>query len=142
MKGKLLAVTALFAICATMLPGCGGGYGGGNGGNSTGPNGQAGAPATLVIYAGDGQTGTRGNIVDAPLCTNVLDAAGHRLYGIRVTYTVATGGGSISPPTEPVTDNSGIATSGLWTLGQLAGDQTVTASSAGVASVTFTAHAN
>jgi hypothetical protein len=138
MKEKLLAVTALFAICATMLSGCGGGYGG----NSTGPNGQAGAPATLVIYSGDNQTGTRGNTVNDPLCTNVLDAAGHRLYGIRVTYTVATGGGSISPPTEPVTDNSGIATSGFWQLGQLAGIQTVTASSPGVASITFTANAN
>jgi hypothetical protein len=96
-------------------------------------------PTGIVIYAGNGQTGGKGTGLGAPLCTNVVDAAGHLLHGITVTYTVATGGGTITAPTSPTTDNSGIATSGTWILGPGTGTQTVTASSAGVPSVTFTA---
>jgi len=127
-------VSALFFVTLIALPGCGGS----SGGNATGP----GAPASIVIYAGDDQAAAKGASLNYPLCTSVLDAAGNRLYGIKVTYTVATGGGQIALPTQPVTDIDGVAISGLWTLGQLAGAQTVTASSPGAGSVTFTAYAN
>jgi hypothetical protein len=100
-----------------------------------------GAPASITIYAGNGQSGPRGSQLSDPLCTNVLDAAGNLIVGAVVSYVVATGGGVLASPTTPETDASGIAISGLWTLGPDAGPQTVTASSPGTGSVTFTATA-
>jgi hypothetical protein len=94
----------------------------------------------ITIYTGDGQGGPKGTALPEPLCTNVFDAAGHLMYGVMVTYTVATGGGTMQEPVTVPTSGSGIATSGTWTLGPAAGTQTVTASTAGVvASVTFSA---
>jgi adhesin/invasin len=98
-----------------------------------------GAPATITVYAGNGQSGPAGSQLSDPLCTNVLDAAGNRIVGAIVSYVVATGGGVLANPTTPQTDPSGIAISGLWTLGSGSGAQTVTASSEGAGSVTFTA---
>ena len=94
----------------------------------------------VVIYSGDGQIGARGSQLPAPLCTNVLDAAGNLIVGATVTYTVTTGAGALASPTSPQTDPAGIATSGLWTLGSSAGQQTVTAT-VGSASVVFKATA-
>jgi hypothetical protein len=99
-----------------------------------------GDPASIVIFSGNGQTGTRGASLPDPLCTNVLDAAGNWIIGAMVTYTVATGGGQLSTPTV-ATNSGGIAISGTWILGPTAGAQTVTASAAGAGSVTFTATA-
>ena len=100
-----------------------------------------GAPATITIYAGNNQSGPTGSQLSDPLCTNVKDAAGNLIIGATVSYTVMTGGGQLAPPTAPATDATGIAISGLWTLGPAAGTQTVVASSAGAGSVTFTATA-
>jgi Bacterial Ig-like domain (group 2) len=98
-----------------------------------------GAPASIRIYAGNNQSGPPGSQLNDPLCTNVMDAAGNLIIGAVVSYVVATGGGHLASPTTPATDASGIAISGLWTLGSTAGPQTVTASSTGAGSVTFTA---
>ena len=131
-------VSASFLISLLALAGCGG---------STAPtccgsvDQHEAPPASIVIYSGSGQNGPAGSQLPDPLCTNVLEAAGRRLHGIVVTYTVATGGGAVGFPTTPSTDSNGIATSGLWTLGSGTGAQTVTASAAGVGSVTFTATA-
>ena len=100
-----------------------------------------GAPASITIYAGNNQSGAAGSQLVDPLCTNVLDAAGNLIIGAVVSYMVATGGGALASPTTPATNASGIAISGLWTLGSTKGPQTVTASSAGAGSVTFTATA-
>jgi hypothetical protein len=100
-----------------------------------------GDPASIVVYAGNGQVGTRGAPLPDPLCTNVKDAAGNLITGITVTYVVSTGNGQLASPTSPPTDGQGIAISGGWTLGPNAGSQTVTASAAGAGSVTFTATA-
>lgn len=133
-------VRASFLLSLLALAGCGGSAAS----TSTDPppvDQHEAPPASIVIYSGNGQTGTAGSQLGDPLCTNVLDAAGHRLHGIVVTYTVASGGGAIGFPTTPSTDPTGIATSGLWTLGTGTGAQTVTASAAGAGSVTFTATA-
>jgi hypothetical protein len=128
------SVSALLLTSLIALGGCGGGY-------SSGP------PATQVatritIYTGDGQAGPKGSVLPELLCTNVLDASGHLMYGVMVTYTVATGSGALQLPTTVATDSRGIATSGTWTLGPAAGIQTVTASTAGVTqTVTFSATA-
>ena len=123
-----------------ILAACGGG-----GSDSTGPSGPAGKvgpPAKIVVYSGDEQTGNRGTTLPFPLCTNVYDANNHLLLGVDVTYTVATGGGSIEGPATVATDGRGIATSGLWTLGPNGGAQTVTATAASGVTVTFRAVAN
>jgi hypothetical protein len=88
-----------------------------------------GAPASVTIFSGNGQSGPAGSLLPDPLSTNVKDAAG-------------TGGGQLGIiAIAPQTDADGIATSGFWTLGPAAGTQTVVASSAGASSVTFTATA-
>ena len=102
---------------------------------------QPGAPAVVIVYAGNGQSGAAGSRLGDPLCTNVKDAAGNLIIGAGVTYTVMTGGGSLAEPTATTTGSDYIARSGLWTLGPNAGAQTVRAEASGGASVTFTATA-
>jgi len=100
-----------------------------------------GTPLAIDIYAGNNQSGApRSQLPDA-LCTTVRDRAGNLIVGATVSYTVTTGGGQVGGPTAPQTGTDGIAISGLWTLGSSPGAQTVTASSAGAGSVTFTATA-
>jgi len=100
-----------------------------------------GAPAVIIVYAGNGQSGAAASRLGDPLCTNVKDAAGNLIVGAGVTYTVVTGGGSLAEPTSTTTGPDFIARSGLWTLGPNPGVQTVRAESAGAGSVTFTATA-
>lgn len=100
-----------------------------------------GAPALIRIYSGDQQSANAGENARDPLCTIIMDAAGNLISGLVVTYTVATGGGTIAAPTAPATDSQGIAISGLWQLGTTPGKQTVTASYGNLTSVTFTATA-
>lgn len=98
-----------------------------------------GQPASIAIVAGNAQTGSHGTTLPDPLCTAVLDAAGNFITGVTVTYTVASGGGTLASPTAPATDAAGIAISGHWTLGPGTGQQSVTAT-ASVGSTTFTAN--
>ena len=126
------SVSALLLTSVIALGACGG--------YSSAPASQV--ATRITIYTGDGQAGPKGSVLADPLCTNVFDASGRLMYGVTVTYTVATGAGKLQDPASVQTDGSGIAISGLWTLGPAAGTQTVTASTAGVvASVTFTATA-
>ena len=68
----------------------------------------------------------------------LLDAFGNPVAGVAITVQI-TGGGRVSNPT-PVTGNDGIASAGTWTLGTVAGQQTVTLSGGGTApAVVFTA---
>jgi adhesin/invasin len=100
-----------------------------------------GPPASVTIYSGDGQTGNHGSQLPDPLCVLVKDAHGYVIPGVVASYSVATGGGTMGAPTAPLTDSYGIATSGLWTLGSLVGQQTVVATVSGAGSVTFHATA-
>ncbi len=126
------SVSTMFLTSLIALGACGG--------DSSAPASQV--ATRITIYTGDLQTGAKGSVLSVPLCTNVWDASGQLMRGVTVTYTVATGGGQLQAPASVQTDGSGIAQSGLWTLGPAAGAQTVTASTAGVAaSVTFTATA-
>ena len=101
-----------------------------------------GAPASVTIFSGDGQSGPAGSLLPDPLCTNVKDAAGNLIIGVTVSETVVTGGGQLGlVAIAPQTDATGVACSGFWMLGPAVGTQTVVASSAGASSVTFTATA-
>jgi hypothetical protein len=68
----------------------------------------------------------------------VRDGNSNPVPGVTVSFAVASGGGSLSGA-APLTNASGIATLGSWTLGTTAGSNTLTATVSGLPPVTFTA---
>ncbi|HUQ19599.1 MAG TPA: Ig-like domain-containing protein [Gemmatimonadaceae bacterium] len=100
-------------------------------------------PATnLAIVAGDAQLAATGTAVVTPPAVKVTDAFGNAIPGFAITFTVASGGGTVTGGAA-TTNASGVATVGSWTLGPATGPNTLTASGTGLnpASVTFTAAA-
>jgi adhesin/invasin len=100
----------------------------------------AGAPASIHINAGDGQTATHGTAVATPPSVIVRDQFNNVVGNASVTFAVASGGGSVTGASA-VTTAGGIATVGSWTLGPAPGTNTLTATVNGL-SVTFTATGN
>ena len=99
-------------------------------------------PDELVKDDGDNQSGEPGETLSDPFVVQLLDTDGDPLDDIEVTFTVLSGGGSLSESTD-TTDSSGRAETTL-TLGST-GTNTVRASVedfSGVSSVTFTATAS
>jgi hypothetical protein len=68
----------------------------------------------------------------------VRDASNNPLSGVSVTFAVTAGGGSITGG-HAVSNASGVATVGSWTLGTAGGTNTLTATTGGLAPITFTA---
>ena len=99
------------------------------------------APADLQIVSGSGQTGTPGSTLSSPFVVRFEDTDGDPIPNVEVTFTVETGGGSLSDD-EDTTDSDGEAETTL-TLGSVGMRNTVRASVdvSGVGSVTFTAEA-
>ena len=97
-------------------------------------------PAAVAASAGNGQSANVGSAVATAPSVLVSDALGRPVPGVTVTFAVASGGGTITGAT-PVTNASGIATVGSWTLGAVAGSNTLTATVSGLPAVTFTATA-
>ena len=97
----------------------------------------AGAPTLMAAHAGDDQEAPAGGAVAVHPAVRVTDAFGNALAGVAVRFAVA-GGGGRTTGANGVTGADGVAAVGSWTLGA-AGVNTLTASSAGVAGVTFTA---
>ena len=96
--------------------------------------------SAIRIVRGDGQTAARRAVLPVAFTVRVMDDAGRPVMGTTVTFTVVSGGGTVSSGTA-VTNASGLAETTL-TLGASAGQNTVRASIAspgGQASVTFTA---
>ena len=60
------------------------------------------------------------------------------MTGVAVTFAVTTGGGSVTGGSA-TTGSDGIATVGSWTLGAAPEGNTLTATTAGLPAVTFTA---
>src|SRR2546428_2442575 len=80
--------------------------GGGGGGGGTQPPG----PATdLVKSGGDAQSWYFNNPLPTPLSVTALDAAGHAVPNVVVTWAVSSGAGAVSPTTS-TTNASGVAT--------------------------------
>jgi hypothetical protein len=102
--------------------------------------GTAGTAASLTKSAGDNQTGLAGSPVAVPPQVTVKDANGNPKSGVVVTFSVASGGGSVTGASA-TSNAQGVATVGSWTLGPQAGVNTLSASATGVAAVTFTATA-
>jgi plastocyanin len=104
--------------------------------------GTAGVAAVMSANLGDGQTASRSTRVAEPPSVLVKDTFGNPVLGVTVTFAVATGGGSVTDPIQTTGEN-GAAFVGSWTLGPGLGENTLTATSSGLAGspVTFTATA-
>lgn len=114
---------SLFLFGAIALAGCGGG-----GGPGPGPT------PVITKTGGDNQVGPAGQALGA-LEVTVKDASGNAISGVTVTWSAASGGGSVNPPSS-VTGADGKATT-TRTLGPGAGSQTTTAGATGATAVTF-----
>ncbi|HKV75517.1 MAG TPA: Ig-like domain-containing protein, partial [Gemmatimonadales bacterium] len=89
----------------------------------------AGAPASITVNTGDGQTATvNTNVTTAP-SAKVLDAFGNGVAGVSVTFAVTAGAGSVTGGTA-TTNASGVATVGSWKLGTAMGNNTLRATTA------------
>jgi hypothetical protein len=95
---------------------------------------------TMTKTAGDNQTGFQGVAVQTRPAVTLADQYGNPVPGSGITFTVASGGGTITGGTQQ-TSATGVATVGSWVLGQTVGANSLTAASsvAGVPAVTFTA---
>ncbi len=98
------------------------------------------APPTRVVAAsGNNQTGVVSTQLTQDVVVRVTDDLNNPKAGVTVTFSVATGGGSLSQ-TAAQTDASGTA-SVKWTLGPQAGIQTILATVGGLAPLTLSATA-
>jgi glucose/arabinose dehydrogenase len=101
------------------------------------------APGTGVLErsaGSDGQTATTGTAVAVAPAVRVRDATGAPLAGVTVRFTVTAGGGSVIHASA-LSDATGLASAGGWTLGTATGTHTLQASATGFAPTTFSATA-
>ncbi len=95
-------------------------------------------PKTFVIVSGENQQGLPGTALEQPFVVEVRDPWDKPLPGTEVTFSVSSGGGTLSATTA-TTDSDGRAES-ILTLGPNSGMNTVTVSVAGIQEgQTFTA---
>lgn len=100
---------ALFAALTTFAAACK---------DSAAPE-KPGAPTDIAISAGNGQTGSAGNALLAPLAVKVTDAKGRAVPNVAVVFQPFLGSGTVNPA-ESHTNGAGIATT-AWTLPTNAG---------------------
>jgi hypothetical protein len=105
-------------------------------------NTSAGVAATIAATGGSGQSTTVNSPYAAPLQARVLDAAGHAVQGVGVTFVLAASpygaaaaflGGGAQATVD--TDASGLATSPTIVANGSAGSITATATTSGVSAV-------
>ena len=99
------------------------------------------APASVIkVVSIDPQTAVVGSAVKSAPSVLVTDQYGNPVGGIGVSFAVASGGGTITSPSQ-TTGTNGIATVANWTLGPTVGTNTATATSPGLTGnpLTFTA---
>jgi Bacterial Ig-like domain (group 1) len=97
------------------------------------------ATTITVTATTNNQSAVVGQALPQPVQVLVTDGAGTPIQGVVVAWTVLSGGGTVSTATS-TTDVNGDATV-IWTLGSVAGTQTLGASIATGASTTITATA-
>ena len=98
-------------------------------------------PVVTRVHAGQNQRATVSSVLPVRPAIRVLDRVGRGVAGVRVTFVVVAGGGSVGGA-EQVTDANGVATVGSWRLGAEPGANTLSARSAGLPEVTFNATAS
>jgi len=90
------------------------------------------APARIEKAAGDAQNASAGTGVETPPAVRVLGRTGGAVAGVRVTFQVVEGGGSVMPAAVE-TDANGVAAVSSWTLGPAPGPNQLAASVSGSA---------
>jgi hypothetical protein len=99
------------------------------------------APRSVVLVNGSGQTGPVGGALTVQPIVRVVDAFDNGVAGVTVSFALPFGGGAVQNATV-ITAADGTASAGVWTLGPIAGIQTLLASAAGLLSpVSLTANA-
>ncbi len=103
--------------------------------------GTAASATTIAANSATSQSATVGTAVTQAPSVLVTGAGGAPISGVAVTFSVFSGGGSITGSSTVTTNSTGIATVGGWILGTTAGSNTLAASAAGLAGspVTFNA---
>jgi hypothetical protein len=93
-------------------------------------------PSAITVVSGNGQSGTVGRALTAPVVVqvNAVDNLGVR--GIWVRFAVTAGGGSITPDSA-LTDSTGRAQA-TWTLGTSPGPQSMSATVPGLSGASAT----
>ena len=105
--------------------------------------GTAGPAVSISVNAGNNQSAIVGAAVAVEPSVSVRDSYNNPVALTNVVFTITAGGGTTLPasPSTRVTDAAGIAALEAWTLGTVAGTNTITASAAGLIGdpITFTA---
>ena len=103
----------------------------------------AGPPPTPDSFAAVSATTMPASIVGAAIGTaptfQVLSVSGKVIRGVPVTVTVTSGGGTLA--NAPVKTRGGATSIGIWTLGPIAGPQTVSVTVSPFAPLVFTVNA-
>ncbi len=99
-------------------------------------------PTSMVYVSGNGQEGLAGDVLVQPLKVRLLDKNNQPLANFPVEFAVTQGGGKVSPespidpqPTQRVSSNVAGEAWVYWTLGNVAGNNTVEARLPGLASI-------
>lgn len=103
----------------------------------------AGPPVQMIVAPGNaanGQTAKFSTAVAINPAVRILDVLGNGVAGATVTWSVLSGGGSLTGASA-TTNSAGVATVGSWTLGAPLGANTMQASFGGFAPLVFTATA-
>ena len=87
-------------------------------------------PKTLEIFSGGDQEGAPGAALENPFVVEVRDQTDKPLPGVQVTFSVSSGGGTLSA-TSATTDSNGRA-EGFLTLGPNPGTNTVEVAATGI----------
>jgi hypothetical protein len=105
------------------------------GGDASGPGAAA---AKITAHSSTTVTAPPGAQVTQLPSVLVSDARGNPLAGVPVTFTVTSGGGTVTGGSA-TSDASGFATVGSWTLGTGAGANTLSAATGSLPVINFTA---
>jgi hypothetical protein len=96
------------------------------------------ATALTVVDGSDAQTAIVGTALPNPIAVRVTDQNGNALAGALVTFAVTNNNGGTLSAATATSDVNGIAST-VWTLGPIAGVDSLTASLGNGASVVLTA---
>lgn len=96
--------------------------------------------ASMTVVSGNGQSGTVGTSLSAPLVLKIADSTGAGVPGVLVTFTVSPAGAATVQPSPALTLNDGTVSATVALVGAT-GPITITASSAGLPSLTFSVSA-
>jgi hypothetical protein len=84
-----------------------------------------GVPTSVSVWGGDRQAAVGGTAVPVPPSVVIRDVFGSPVAGVRIRFTVASGGGVVVGD-DVLTNEFGVATAESWTLGAIPEPNTLT----------------